>query len=30
LMPGIEERVEVARRVIDFGLELLAEKKARS
>jgi len=30
LMPGKEERVEVARRVVDFGLELLAEKKARS
>ena len=30
LMPRIEERVEVARQVMDFGLELLAEKKARS
>jgi LPPG:FO 2-phospho-L-lactate transferase len=30
LMPGVEERVEVARRVTDFGLELLAEKKAPS
>jgi LPPG:FO 2-phospho-L-lactate transferase len=30
LMPGIKERLEVARRVIDFGLELLAEKKAFS
>jgi LPPG:FO 2-phospho-L-lactate transferase len=28
LMPGLAERVEVARRVIEFGLELLAEKKA--
>jgi LPPG:FO 2-phospho-L-lactate transferase len=26
LMPGIIERVEVARRVLNFGLELLAEK----
>jgi LPPG:FO 2-phospho-L-lactate transferase len=27
LMPGLKERVEVARQVLEFGLELLAEKK---
>ena len=30
LMPGIQERIEVARRVMDFGLELLAERKTSS
>jgi LPPG:FO 2-phospho-L-lactate transferase len=28
LMPGIQERITVARRVLEFGLELQAEKKA--
>jgi len=28
LMPGLKERVEVASRVLEFGVELLAEKKA--
>lgn len=28
LMPGIQERIKVARRVLEFGLELLTERKA--
>jgi hypothetical protein len=28
LMPRIQERIRVARRVLEFGLELQAERKA--